>query len=420
MPRRELLTPAERESLLTIPSTEAERIRHYTLNRVDLGFIRQHRWDYNRLGVAIQLCYLWYPGRVLGRGEIPPAALLAMVAAQLKTTAAMWDQYAARDQTRREHQQEVVRQAGLPLFSRTHFRELVTWLIPTAMQTVQGIVLVQAMIEEIRSRRLVLPPGRVLELIAAQATTRADRQVFVQLTAPLAAEQRRGLDALLELRPGTPYSQLAWLRMSPGAPSARSVLTHISRLQVIRDLGLPADIERLVHHNRLLRLAREGAQTAVYQLKEYGPTRRYATLVAIVLEALATLTDETLDLHDRLIGRFFAKSKYKHAQQFAEAAPALHETVQLFVKVGSALVEAKANDADLFAAIETVLPWETFAARIAEAATFATVRKSDALGLLGDHYGQLRRYAPALSRRSSSRRRRPWRRSSMGSIRCVR
>ena len=81
MPRRGLLTPAERESLLTIPSTEAERIRHYTLNRADLGFIRQHRWDYNRLGVAIQLCYLRFPGRVLARGE--------MVAAQLKTTAAM-------------------------------------------------------------------------------------------------------------------------------------------------------------------------------------------------------------------------------------------------------------------------------------------------------------------------------------------
>jgi hypothetical protein len=145
----------------------------------------------------------------------------------------------------------------LTLFTRAHFRELVAWLVPTAMQTVQGIVLVQAAIEEIRSRRLVLPPVRVLELIAAQATTRADRQVFVQLTTPLTAEQRRGLDAMLELRPGTPYSQLAWLRMSPGAPSARAVLTHIRRLQVIRDLGLPPDLERRVHHNRLLKYSQQ-------------------------------------------------------------------------------------------------------------------------------------------------------------------
>ena len=396
MPRRELLTPAERESLLTIPVIEAEQIRHYTLSRSDLAFIRQHRWDYNRLGVAIQLCYLRYPGRVLARGETPPAALLAMVATQLKTTPALWDQYASRDQTRREHQQEVVQRLGLTLFTRANFREIVTGLIQTALQTIQGIVLVQSAIEEIRSRRLVVPTVRVLELIAAQATTRADRQVFVELSAPLTDVQRRGLDALLELRPGSPYSQLAWLRMPPGAPSARAVLTHLSRLQVIRDLGLPADLERRVHHNRLLRLAREGAQTAVYQLKEYGHSRRYATLVAIVLEALATLTDETLDLHDRLIGGFFAKSKYKHGQQFVEAAPVLQETVKVFVKVGVALVDAKDNGTDPFAAIEAVLPWEEFTAHVAAAAALNATRKSDSLGLLGEYYGQLRRYAPAL------------------------
>jgi hypothetical protein len=255
VPRRELLTPAERETLLVVPVDETERIRHYTLSRSDLGFIRQHRWDHNRLGIAIQLCYLHYPGRVLARGETPPAALLAMIATQLKTTVAMWDQYAARDQTRREHQQELVRRLGLTLFTRTHFRELVTWLVPTAMQTIQGIVLVRAVIDELRARRIVLPPVRVLELVAAQASTRADRQVFARLAEPLTAEQQRGLDALLELRPGSPYSLLAWLRMPPGAPSARAVLTQISRLQVIRDLGLPADLDRRVNHNRLLRLA---------------------------------------------------------------------------------------------------------------------------------------------------------------------
>jgi len=47
-------------------------------------------------------------------------------------------------------------------------------------------------------------------------------------------------------------------------------------------------------------------------------------LVAIVLEAEATLTDEILDRHHRLIGSFFAKAKQKHERVFTEAAPALH------------------------------------------------------------------------------------------------
>ncbi len=84
---------------------------------------------------------------------------------------------------------------------------------------------------------------------------------------------------------------LAWLRKSPGKPSARAALAHIERLGTIRDLGLPPDIGRNVRQNRLLRIAREGAYSAVYQIQEYETERRHATLVAILIDTAATLTD---------------------------------------------------------------------------------------------------------------------------------
>jgi hypothetical protein len=71
-------------------------------------------------------------------------------------------------------------------------------------------------------------------------------------------------------------------------------LAHIERLNMIRNLGLSAATSRKVHQNRLLQLAREGGQTAVYQLEEYEPDRRHATLVALMIETAATLTDEAL------------------------------------------------------------------------------------------------------------------------------
>ncbi len=158
------------------------------------------------------------------------------------------------------------------------------------------------------------------------------------------------------------------------------MLRHIERLKAIRSLGLPLNLDRHVYRNRLLRLAREGAQTAVYQLKDYGESRRYATLVAIVLEAEATLTDEILDLHDRLIGSFFAKAKHKHERAFTEAAPALHETIQLYAKVGTAIVEAKEQQQDPFAAIEALMSWEVFAESVSTASELAATRDVDSLG----------------------------------------
>jgi hypothetical protein len=40
MPRRELLSPAQREALLALPTDEGELIRHYTLGAEDLHLIR--------------------------------------------------------------------------------------------------------------------------------------------------------------------------------------------------------------------------------------------------------------------------------------------------------------------------------------------------------------------------------------------
>lgn len=71
MPRRSILSTAERASLLALPDAEDELIRHYTLSDADLSLIRQRRGDANRLGVAVQLCLLRYPGQ----GLLPDAAV---------------------------------------------------------------------------------------------------------------------------------------------------------------------------------------------------------------------------------------------------------------------------------------------------------------------------------------------------------
>jgi hypothetical protein len=65
MPRRELLTPTERVQLFAFPEDEGELIRLATPARADLTYIRQHRGDHNRLGLAIQMVYLRHPSRVL-------------------------------------------------------------------------------------------------------------------------------------------------------------------------------------------------------------------------------------------------------------------------------------------------------------------------------------------------------------------
>jgi hypothetical protein len=220
------------------------------------------------------------------------------------------------------------------------------------------------------------------------------RQIHQLLVAPLSPQQRDAIDNLLDPRDGSSASTLAWLRQSPGKPSAKSVLAHIERLTVIRSIGLSPDIGRDVPLSRISRISREGAQTAVYQIQEYETERRNATMVAILVDTAATIIDEILSLHDRLIGSFFTKDKNRYERRFADDGKALNEKVRLYAQVGSALIGAKEAGSDPFTAIEGILPRERFTASVRDAERLARDAEFDSLALLVDHFSFMRRYAP--------------------------
>ena len=86
---------------------------------------------------------------------------------------------------------------------------------------------------------------------------------------------------------------------------------------------------------------------------------------------MSTVTDEIIDLHDRIIGKLFNAAKNKHQQQFQASGKAINDKVRMYGRIGQVLIEAKQSGGDPFAAIEAVMPWDTFAASVTEAQTLA-------------------------------------------------
>jgi hypothetical protein len=67
----------------------------YTFSEPDLSLIRQRR-DANRLGVAVQLCLLRFPGQGLLPDAAVPMPLLQWIGRQLRIDPSCWPQYAER------------------------------------------------------------------------------------------------------------------------------------------------------------------------------------------------------------------------------------------------------------------------------------------------------------------------------------
>lgn len=143
-------------------------------------------------------------------------------------------------------------------------------------------------------------------------------------------------------------------------------------------------------------MAREGGQKTSRDPGKYEPQRKYATLASLAIEGTATVIDQIIDFHDLIIGRLLNAARHKHPQRFQESGRKIKDQLLLYGKMGRALVKAKAEGKDAFAAIETVIPWEEFVASIAEAGKLSQAEEFDFIHLLTENWPTVRRYAPAL------------------------
>ena len=389
------MTAAQLAALFDLATEQRDMVRHYTLSDADIAMIRRCRGDHSRLGYALMLCCLRYPGRHLHANERPPAALIAFVAQQIDVCPEGAGDVLASELTRRRHAAELQRCLRLRPFIARHGAELTKWLLPQAVENDRLGHLAELVLEECRQRRIIIPPPRTLERLCLAVRYRARREIERRLTDGLSAEQLRRLDALTNRRSEAAHSWLAWLRQMPEATKPTAMLGLIERLNHVRAIGLDPARAHRVHQARLAQLARETSRTTAQHIAGYEPRRRHAALTAAVLDLISSLTDQAIDLFERLMGTMFRKAEGRYARSFQDDARAINEKVRLYAQVGAALIAAREAKRDAFAAIAEVLPWDRFRETVAEAEALARPDDFDAYQALPEHYAGLRRWASA-------------------------
>jgi TnpA family transposase len=173
------------------------------------------------------------------------------------------------------------------------------------------------------------------------------------------------------------------------------MLGVIDRLNHVRAIGIDAGRGHRVHQTRLAQLAREAGRTTAQHIAGFERQRRHATLVEITIELGAALTDQAIDLFERLVGTMFSKAETRHARAFQADGRAINEKVRLYARVGTALIAAREAGQDPFEAIAAIIPWERFRISVAETEALARPEDFDSFERLGEHYGAMRRWAPA-------------------------
>lgn len=313
MPSRPtLLSATQRTALRTFPQVDDTLVsRFYTLSPRELALVRERRQPQNRLGVALLALHVQHLGYFPDSDDAVPPEVIAAVAQQLGVDPETYLHYARRDETRREHQLQVADALGYTPLTTARSRQEVSWLAPLAAGTARGLPLVTALLDHLRQEKILIPPVTVLERLAQMALRRAHSDAVRHLTLDLTPVQCGALDELLAVPDGERLTRLTWLRQSRTKASPVSILALLDRLDAVRALGLRDGLASQVHPNRLRLMAREGAQITPQHYREFEPGRRYALLIATLLDRAEQITDEVLDLHDRVMLNLNRQSKHR-------------------------------------------------------------------------------------------------------------
>lgn len=393
MPRKQILSHFEIKELIKIPETDEELIINYSLSENDVSIIKNHcRTNTNKLGFAVNLSYMRDPGIVLAPDLYPNQKILQFIGSQLGINVLEWENYGKREQTRREHISILQSVYGFRVFTTIDYTVYKGLLQEIALKTDKGFVVAEELIKFFRKNKILLPATGTIERLCSEVIINAEKQIYDILSSSLSNHQKQLLDALLNLQEKGSISQLNWLKQSPQAVNSKFLLMHIKRLRTIKEINLPKDIGKDIHQNRLLKIAREGRQITPQHLRDFEESRRYATLVAILLETKASIIDEIIEMNNKIIGSLFRYAKNTQAQKMQDSGKSMGEQLGIFFKIGNALLDARETGEDPFDAVESVISWEALAQSISEAKNLTAKQNFDSLYFISDKYFTIKKY----------------------------
>ena len=397
MARRRLLSDEQMATFWAWAIDEREIVRHYTLSAADIELVGKRRVGATRLGFAVLLCGMRFPGRVLDVHETPPAAVLAFIAGQVGVPVAEFATYRQRATNRREHIAELMQVLGCRPFDAEAASDLMAFAVTLAQGMPRLERLIAAVIEEARKRRVLLPSPRAIDLLCQQARVRSERLLYKALTSGVSDVTKKSLDGLLELVPDTAMTRLTWLRNASQSPAPANILGLIERIQFVRTLGVDAERRQAIPSGAFDRIARDAMKMTVQHLADAVAPRRHALLVAAALSLETGLVDATLLMFDKLMGSLSRKAERRSQEKAARAARDLQEKLRVLTGACTAVIRAREMRGDPFIAIEQSMRmgWGQFVAFVtkteAEVAPEETDPKAEMLG----RYATVRKIAPA-------------------------
>ena len=394
MPARIPMTERQRTTLLALPDTEATVVRHHGLDVQDLAAIGVARTPATRLSYALQLCCLRYPGRHLRAGELLPAIMLDHIADQVGVDAGVIADFARRTPTRYDQLAAIKSRFGFTDLSQPVRTSMMAWLATEAIPIIDGHILLDRLLNELRTRRIVIPGISVVERMAAEAMLRAEIDLVAAIDDALDTEMRQRLDTLVDDKVHDRQSRFSWLREPEPRVAPASLAEILEKVALIRWTGISRVLTDPRYEPRLTQFAREGVRYTAQAFQQMRPARRRVILLATLRELEATLTDAAIAMFGALMGRAHLRARKRLEQRVAVSGREGRDRLMRIATVLETVSRAARAGEDIGAALREIMPLDMLDADVAIIRRTAAPHRDDVLSEIAAEYRTFKRAGP--------------------------
>jgi len=398
MPRHILLSDGRRHAIETAHFDLDQRdiARYWTLSANELLGIQRRRRDANRFGFAVQLCLLRFPGWPAKKDSPVPVSLLRYVGEQLGIESADIEDYFRRQPTRSDHLQEIIDLYGFRSFTVEVRVELEAWMKSQVHRWNTPVGMLMALLDQMRLRHIVIPALSTVEDLAWRTHRRVELEALAKLATGLTPTQRAEIETLLIPAAGDDDRTLTWLRRPLGTPGVAGMLDLLDRLDFVRSYEIHPQLATDISPLLVRQFASRGARHTLQHLRDYETDKRLGLAASFLLDFQPTLLDQIVDLFTHLVGYWFNRAEKRHWRSFQEHGRTINEKLHHFLQLGGALVDARKKRADLEAAVESALGWDSLSSSLGETKLVAAPLDFSTLEELPAQHSRARQYAPRL------------------------
>ena len=252
---KELFSQEQRELFMKIPEDELILATYYTFSKSDLEVIHRHRRDENKIGFALQLALLRYPGWSYSYIKSIPKTVISYIAKQIETGILPARKYPQRDNTLWQHMKEIKEEYNFTSFGEIEQKKVFNYIYKLSLENDNTLYLFDECLNFFRKNKIILPGITTLENLIWEAKNEAKKILFDTLANSLSEEQKEKLNSTLLVQPNIEErsrTTLGWLKTPTGFPSPDTFLKLAEKIEYIKDLNLDSSLVKHFHSNRLL------------------------------------------------------------------------------------------------------------------------------------------------------------------------